>query len=231
MGKILLNERDFEGSLQENHFVLSLSEHEPPGDEALFNIGLIYAHYDNPGKDYKKSHSYFNKLIEKHPQSTFLEQAQILAAILNTLEKTEIKMHKQLEVFKHIIASQKLLVEEKVKKQLEHIEAYEHLVNSRILLDEGEYKGALSESQKVLSLSENETPGDEALFNIGLIFAHYDNPDKDYKKSLGFFQKLISEFPQSFLKEQAKIWVGVLDVIEKSKQVDIEIEKKKELTR
>jgi hypothetical protein len=43
---------------------------------------------------------------------------------------------------------------------------------------------------------------------------------------------LIDRDPQSPLVEQAKIWIGVLNVIEKSKQVDIEIEEmKKELSR
>ena len=70
-------------------------------------------------------------------------------------------------------------------------------------------------------------PGDKALFNMGLIYAHYGNPEKDYKKSISFFTKLIKEYSNSALVEQAKIWVGILDAIEKEKQVDIEIEKKK----
>jgi hypothetical protein len=43
---------------------------------------------------------------------------------------------------------------------------------------------------------------------------------------------LIEGYPKSPLVQQAKIWVGVLQVIEKSKQVDIEIEEmKKELSK
>jgi hypothetical protein len=43
---------------------------------------------------------------------------------------------------------------------------------------------------------------------------------------------LIDTFPQSELADQARVWVNVLQTIEKTKQVDIEIEeKKKELTR
>ncbi|MEF9427215.1 MAG: tetratricopeptide repeat protein [Candidatus Mariimomonas ferrooxydans] len=106
-----------------------------------------------------------------------------------------------------------------------------HLIRSQKLLAGGDYEKALEENRKVLSLYDKIPAGDAALFNTGLIYAHDGNPGKDYKKSLGFFKKLIKEFPQSPLVEQAKIWVSVLDIIEKSKQVDIEIGKKKKEAR
>jgi outer membrane protein assembly factor BamD (BamD/ComL family) len=118
--------------------------------------------------------------------------------------------------------------EETGKKDIANI----NLLYSRALLASGDYKGALKEIQGILSLSPNNTYRDQALFQAGLIYAHHMNPEKDFKVSLGYFSKLIKEHPQSPLVEEAKIWVGVLDVIEKSKQVDIEIEKKrKQLTQ
>jgi hypothetical protein len=43
--------------------------------------------------------------------------------------------------------------------------------------------------------------------------------------------RVIKEFPQSPRAEESTIWIGVLESIEKAKQVDIQIEeKKKELT-
>ena len=76
---------------------------------------------------------------------------------------------------------------------------------------------------------------------MGLIFAHAGNPKKDYGRSVAFFRRMIKEYPQSSLAEQAKIWIGILQeneklnqmiqnlnlVIEESKRVDIEIEEKK----
>jgi len=118
--------------------------------------------------------------------------------------------------------------EETGKKDIANI----NLLYSRALLTTGDYKGALKEIQGILSLSPNKPFRDEALFQAGLIYAHHMNPEKDFNKSLGYFTELIKDHPQSPLVEQAKIWVGVLDVIEKSKQVDIEIEKKrKQLTQ
>ncbi|MDD5723563.1 MAG: tetratricopeptide repeat protein [Syntrophales bacterium] len=105
-------------------------------------------------------------------------------------------------------------------------------MRGRDLLAGHEYGRSLEENKKALSLSGKKPPGDEALFNMGLIYSHYGYSQKDYEKSLGLFKRLVTEYPQSRLVEQAKIWIGVLEVIEKTKQVDIEIEeKKKELSR
>lgn len=111
-------------------------------------------------------------------------------------------------------------------------DAREYIVRGQDLLAHGDYEGSLKENQKALSLSGKNPPGDEALFNMGLIYSHYGYSKKDYKKSLGLFRRLVKDYPQSRLVEQAKIWIGVLEIIEKTKQVDIEIEeKKKELSR
>jgi len=115
------------------------------------------------------------------------------------------------------------------------------LVHAKRLLEQRDFEGASKETQTVLSLSGRNPPGDEALFNLGLIYAHFGNPQKDYGKSIAFFKKLIKDYPQSSWSEQAKIWTVVLQeneklnqtvenlnqVIEKSKRVDIEIEEKK----
>jgi len=117
----------------------------------------------------------------------------------------------------------------------------QHLLQARRLLEQRDYEGALKENQKILSFSSQNPPGDEALFNMGLIYAHFGNPKKDYGKSVVFFRKLMKDYPQSPLVEQARIWTGILQeneklsqtiqklnqVIEDSKHVDIEIEEKK----
>jgi len=203
----LLAKGNFEGALEENQKVLSKYANRSPGDEALFNMGLIYAHYGNPKKDYKKAFNSFWKLINDFPQSPRFEEAKIWTGILNVIEESKIKIEGQRSVHEYLLRSQRLLAK-------------------------GDFEGALEENQKVLSKYANTPPGDEALFNMGYIYAHYGNPKKDYRKSISFFQKIVEGCPKSPLIEQAKIWVEVLQVIEKSKQVDIEIEEmKKELSK
>lgn len=108
----------------------------------------------------------------------------------------------------------------------------EHLLRAKKLLTQGEYEETIKESMKTLSLSGRNSPGDEALFTIGLVYAHYKNPKKNFDKAIGFFERIVREYPQSQLLEQSRIWIGILNLIRQSKQVDIEIEEiKKGLSR
>lgn len=193
----LISEGNFDGAIKENEQVMSLFIKEPPGDQAVYNMGLIYAHYMNPGKNLNKSILYFEKLIAEYPQSPLAEQAKVWLGLLK-----------------------KISIEE------------EYFVRSTKMLSKGDYQATLKENRKLLSLYNTAPPADQALFNIGLIYAHYGNPDKNYLEAIQYLEKLIQKYPDSSLVEQAKIWINVLNVIEKAKQVDIEIDKKKrELTR
>jgi TolA-binding protein len=107
--------------------------------------------------------------------------------------------------------------------------SYQQLVQS--LMRQGDFDGALKESQSTLAHSPMDPPGDDALYYMGLIYVHHGNPKKDYQKARGLFMRVIKEFPQSPRAEESNIWIGVLESIEKAKQVDVQIEeKKKELT-
>ena len=120
--------------------------------------------------------------------------------------------------------------EEPPKQEQVANNAPHYLMLAQRLMEKGHFEASLDAGQKSLSRSEKKSPGDEALFHMGLIFAHYNNPKKDYKKSIAYFERIVREYPRSPLSEQAKIWIAVLNIIEQSKQVDIQIEEmKKEL--
>jgi len=107
-----------------------------------------------------------------------------------------------------------------------------HLSAADDLLEKGDFEGSMKEDQKALALAGKQPPGDTALYNMGLIYVHYNNPNKNYEKAKAMFDRIGREYANSPLAEEAKIWAGVLQVIEKLKQVDIDIEeKKKELSR
>lgn len=101
------------------------------------------------------------------------------------------------------------------------------LRNAADLYARGDFEGALKVNQDIASLAEGKPPGDQSLFNIGLIYADNKYQKKDYRRSIAFFQRVVKEYPQSPLVAQAKTWIGVLTVIERSKEVDIELERKK----
>ncbi len=243
-GEYFLIQEQFEQALSENEEVLSLTGQTPPADRALFAMGLIYAHNENPDMDYETAIEFFETLLAEFPQSPLTGQAKIWISVLNKLEKhkdQEIKKGKRRKVEK----GKKRKVEKgekrkvgKTKGQEEplqprtEIEIEKHLRLGNEYLAQKDFEQSLKQYQMVLLLSPRSSPGDKALFDMGLIFAHHDNPSRDYKTSLEFFTTLINEFPKSPLVDQSRVWVDVLQTIEKTKQVDIEIEeKKKELTR
>jgi len=236
----LLVQGDYEGALRENQKVISLSSGKPLEAESLFNMGLIYAHPGNPKKDYGTSVGFFKNLMEFHPQSPLALQALIWVEMLQKNEALNERVEKLYDVIGKLneVVEKSNQVNMKIEKRQE---GREGLYHGQKLLAQGDYEGALRENQKVLSLSSGKPPEDEALFNMGLIYAHPGNPKKDYGKSLGFFKRLIKDYPKSPFVEQVKIWTEVVQenqklnktieklhqVIEESKQVDIEIEEKK----
>ncbi len=246
--KKLLAQEDYEGASIENVKILSLATRRPPEDEALFNLGWICAHPENPEKDYEKSIFFFKKLLDDFPQSPWSERTKIWVGILEENEKItqqNQKLTEEKEQLTQTVEALNQMIEESKKidrmiKDWEQARERPFLLSEK-LLAEGNYDGALKENQRILSLSGQNSPGDEALFNMGLILAHPGNSKKDYAKSLAHFKRLMKDYPLSSWVEPAKAWVGVLQeneklsrsveeltlVIEKSKQVDIEIERKK----
>jgi len=236
LARKLLDQGDYESSLAQNQELLALSNRQPPADEALFNMGLIYAHFANPKRDCKKSLNLFVQLLNEYPGSSLIEEAKVWVGVLHENETLTYSLGES----KQTIQKTRERVEEleKAKKPepvtADRGEARGRLLRGQTLLAQGDYDGSLAENQKALTLSNRQLPGDEALFNIGLIYAHSGNPKKDYGKSLDFFKKVMTDYPKSPLFEQAKIWVGILQengrlnqVIENSREVDMEIEERK----
>ena len=102
-----------------------------------------------------------------------------------------------------------------------------HLQAAQQLMAKGEYEGSLREVQKVLSLAKDNAPADAAIFHMGLVHAHPSNAKKDNKKAIGYFTRVVKNYPESPWAEHAKVWIGVLDGLEKLKQVDLELEERK----
>ena len=89
-------------------------------------------------------------------------------------------------------------------------EARAHLDLGRKFFAEGTFASALEENEKALFLAGRNTPIDEALFSIALIHAHFDNLARDYGKSLIALRKLIKDYPESPLAQQAKVIMGLI---------------------
>jgi len=69
----------------------------------------------------------------------------------------------------------------------------------------GNFEDAFRRDEEIVKLFPHTTPGDRAIFHMGLILAHPDNPKQDYGKSLKCFKKILKNFPESPLKINAEI--------------------------
>jgi tetratricopeptide (TPR) repeat protein len=94
----------------------------------------------------------------------------------------------------------------------------ESLHQGQSLLMRADYDASIKEYQKVVSLAGDRSPSDAALLNIGVIYVHPLNPNRDLQKALSYFSQVIAEYPASPLWQQAQAWIGVLDEAKKSQQ-------------
>ncbi len=223
-GQKLMAQKDYDGALSEFQRVLSLHPSRPLEEEALFNMGLVYAHFGNSKRDYGKSLTLFLRILNDYPESRLAEEAKVWVGVLQA----------NLETAKNFEKLKKSMKERREKIERFSEESGQRLVRSHKLLAQGNYEGAVGEGQRVLASTDLKSSKDEALFNLGLTYAHSGNPQRDIQKSLEYFKKLIKNYPKSPFVEQAKIWVGILEeneelnyVIQKLKQVDIDIEEMK----
>ncbi|MGW8300569.1 MAG: hypothetical protein ACWGNO_00805 [Desulfobacterales bacterium] len=98
------------------------------------------------------------------------------------------------------------------KKRIESVletEGERDLAEARSLMARGLYPESLAKSESVLRQYPRSL-GDQALFNIGLFYANPAYPRSDDRKSIGYFQRLTRDYPESLLKAEAETWILVL---------------------
>jgi TolA-binding protein len=207
----LLAQGDTEGALQENRKVIEHHPHSPPGDEALYNLGSITLQHAKTKEEIQKAVGFFARLEKDFPKSPRSREVAMWSSIFENPQKTK-QIAFELEARKNVLPGQPDEM---------------HLVRAQQFLAQKKFADALREEQEVVARNPENPPGDEALFNMGLIEIHYANPQKDIGKALAFFTRLVKEFPKSRHIEEAKTWICILQTMEKSRQIDNEIEAKK----
>jgi outer membrane protein assembly factor BamD (BamD/ComL family) len=123
-----------------------------------------------------------------------------------------------------ILQREATAVEEKNKEE----RASAHLHKGRRLFVQGDFEGAFSENQMIVTFFPGKSPMEEALFMLGLIYVHPDNPNKNFGKALDFMKKVVKEHPNSIFVQQAKAWIGLLLMNEKAGKEDEKLTKENE---
>lgn len=211
----------FETVIRESNMIIEKNETEPPADIAFYTLGEVYAHYDYEGRDYDRAQYYFEKLIENFPQSPLTLEAKTYISLFGTIAAKEkaAAARKQTPV-----PAPTVQPADKVKKTL--------ALPAPRMVEDQDFDAAIKKNLQLLDEAGKNEPADLALYNLGLIYAHADNPAKDYKKSQIYFHVLTKQFPDSEFAEEAAIWLGLFETIDKMQKIDIEIERqKKQLIR
>ena len=237
----------FETIIEQSEQVLEENETEPPADVALYVLGEVYAHPDFAGSDYALSQYYFERLVENFPDSNLTSEANTYLTLFETIaerekevtaatrEKEATAAIREKEATAAIREKEATAAEKESSQKEKPIEKEEKSASvskSRQIVDNNDFEEAVQRNLQILEESGKKKPADEALYNLGLIYAHVDNPAKDYQKSQTYFNVLTEQFPDSDLAEEARIWLGLFETIEKIQQIDIDIEQqKKQLTQ
>ena len=97
---------------------------------------------------------------------------------------------------------------------------------ANVLFHQGSYTASLEKYSGIID--KYPATADRALFEMGIIYAHPKNQQKDYQKSLECFQKLIKDYPGSEYRQNSEMMifnignVALKDTTIAAQQVQIE---------
>jgi len=85
--------------------------------------------------------------------------------------------------------------------------------------NQGKYEASLSNYEQIIE--KHPAVADRVLFEMGIIYAHPRNEQKDYQKSLNCFQKLVRDYPDSEYRRDSQMMIfQIHNVIFKDKIID-----------
>jgi tetratricopeptide (TPR) repeat protein len=100
----------------------------------------------------------------------------------------------------------------------EGLQAKSTFVEANDFFSQGNYKASLGKYQQIIE--KYPTEADRGLFEMGIIYAHPGNEQKDYQKSLECFQALIKDYPASGYRKDSEMMIfNINNVIVKDKTI------------
>jgi tetratricopeptide (TPR) repeat protein len=86
-----------------------------------------------------------------------------------------------------------------------HFQAKSTFEEANTFFTQGNYQASLHKYEQIIE--KHPTTGDRVLFEMGIIYAHPKNEQKDYQKSLDCFQKLIKDYPGSGYRQDSEMMI------------------------
>ena len=110
-----------------------------------------------------------------------------------------------------------------------------------VSVKEKRFKEAAAACNKIMTGAPDSPLAADALFELALINAHHDNPQRDYAQATRTFSEFLKRYPDNRRADEARTWISVLrtvqelkkqnehlnESIEKLKKLDIRHEEKR----
>ena len=71
---------------------------------------------------------------------------------------------------------------------------------------------------KIVADSPDSDLAADALFELALINAHYDNPQRDYTRASRSFAEFLKRYPDNRRADEARTWISVLRTVQELKK-------------
>lgn len=117
-GPIVQTPSDFATALKQNQ--AELAEHRSAADLALYNIGVILAHPENPKRDQVKAINSFKTLVAEYPRSIYAEPSKVWLDLLEQQRKLKEERQKLAEEKRGLVREKEMLVQERQKLYYEN---------------------------------------------------------------------------------------------------------------
>ena len=91
------------------------------------------------------------------------------------------------------------------------VQSEDSLSQAESMMSKGNYEDALKVYEEISRRYPRDSPGDRALFDMGILWAYPDNPERDYEKAVKYFRRILYYYPRSPLRDEAKAWTDALD--------------------
>ena len=113
--------------------------------------------------------------------------------------------------------------------------------DAAVSVKEKRFKEAAMACNKIMADAPDSPLAADALFELALINAHHDNPQRDYAQATRTFSEFLKRYPDNRRADEARTWIAVLrtvqelkkqnehlnESIEELKQLDIRHEEKR----
>jgi outer membrane protein assembly factor BamD (BamD/ComL family) len=87
-----------------------------------------------------------------------------------------------------------------------------------VSMKEKRFKEAAAACNNIMTDSPASPLAADALFELALINAHHDNPQRDYAQATHTFSEFLKRYPDNRRADEARTWISVLKTVQELKR-------------